>query len=79
MTDSARLPVDEIIPDPAFNRFDLPGLNLPLNFTPHEARKDFNWKDDGNHEITLVPGQGEGRNLFRTALNNEDREGGYAS
>ena len=45
-----------------FSRFKLPGLNLPLNFTPRA-------------------GQGEGEELFRTALNalDEDGNGAYVA
>lgn len=57
-----------------YTRFSLPGLNLPLNWTPHETYRSYR---DGNHGT--VTAQGDGKNLFRTALNYADVDGGYTS
>lgn len=45
-------------------RFDLPGFNLPLNWTPHEKYKTR--KFDGT--TIEFPPQGDGKVLFPTAL-----------
>ena len=72
-------------PDPktvAFSRFQLPGLNLPINWTPHEAYSKYTYLPSGNaYEMihTRMPAQGEGKNLFRTALNDANCEDGYVS
>lgn len=66
----------------AFSRFQLPGLNLPINWTPHEAYSKFSYPPNGGHDGMIhinLPAQGEGKNLFRTALNDADREDGYVS
>lgn len=55
-------------------RFDLPGLNLPLNFTPGRAMVDF-----GNGYGLTELNNFEGRRLFRTALIEDDRDEGYIS
>lgn len=55
-------------------RLDLPGLNLPLNWAPHEKYSVYH--DNG----TLVfPPQGDGKNLFHTALDAAKMEGGYCA
>ena len=66
----------------SFSRFQLPGLNLPLNWTPHEAYTKFTHvQEGGNNRMiqTQYPAQGEGKNLFRTALNDADCSDGYVS
>jgi hypothetical protein len=66
----------------AFSRFQLPGLNLPVNWTPHEAFTKYSYvPNSGNNEMveTKHSGQGEGKNLFRTALNDADCVDGYVS
>ncbi len=66
MASSAPAPV-------AFSRFQLPGLNLPLNWTPHAASEKI---DFGSENVTMepkhIPAQGEGSELFKTALNEAD-------
>jgi hypothetical protein len=65
-----------------FSRFQLPGLNLPLNWTPHEPYTKFTYApNSGNNNMitTNYPVQGEGKNLFRTALNDADCSDGYVS
>jgi hypothetical protein len=49
-----------------FTRFDLPGFNIPLNFTPPPINTP------NGHGAQIYP-------LFRTALNEMDREEGYIS
>jgi hypothetical protein len=61
-----------------FSRFDLPGLNLPLNWQPCEPHQAYRWEDK-NYTSYYVPASGEGKNLFRTALNDSDVESGYTS
>lgn len=48
------------------SRFDLPGLNLPLNWTP-------------NADSYSGKARGEGRDLIKTALNEADINDGYTS
>lgn len=65
-----------------FSRFQLPGLNLPLNWTPHEPYSKFTYAPNSGsgHTITTnYPVQGEGKDLFRTALNGADCSDGYVS
>jgi hypothetical protein len=61
-----------------FSRFNLPGLNLPLNFRPHPANHKYNAK---SVSYTQIPAKGEGQDLFRTALNGIDvnGDGGYVA
>ena len=61
-----------------FSRFELPGLNLPLNFTPNGPATDFNYEAK---KMVSRPGQGEGQKLFKTALNAPDvnGDGGYVA
>ena len=56
----------------------LPGFNLPLNWTPHEKYTKHE-HNNGNYKSTEFPAQGEGKNLFHTALNDADIEGGWTS
>jgi hypothetical protein len=68
-------------------RFLLPGLNLPLNWTPHEKyvkikRPGFTSSSYvGSKTATKieVPAQGDGKNLFRTALSDADVQDGATS
>ena len=62
-----------------FSRFQLPGLNLPLNWTPHKPYTKHTYVPNSAMERTYYPTQGEGQNLFRTALNDADCSGGYVS
>jgi hypothetical protein len=65
-----------------FSRFQLPGLNLPLNWTPHEPYSKYTYAPNSGRSHTITtnyPVQGEGKNLFRTALNDADCSGGYVS
>jgi hypothetical protein len=55
-------------------RFSLPGLNLSLNWTPHGAYTEYNRAGK-----TPFPAQGDGKDLFRTALNDADVDGGWTS
>jgi hypothetical protein len=49
-------------------RNQLPGLNLPLNWTPHAAFIN-NGNEYSDYPMEAeVPAQGDGRELFRTAL-----------
>lgn len=48
------------------SRFDLPGLNLPLNWTP-------------NADSYREKARGEGRDLIKTALNDVDIDDGYTA
>jgi hypothetical protein len=57
-----------------FSRFQLPGLNLPLNWEPYGP--DSKW--DGTKMVQCTA-SGEGRSLFRTALNDHDVMEGYAA
>jgi hypothetical protein len=51
----------------------LPGLNLPLNWTPHAAyNKRGTWKPGLEVEITKVPACGSGKDLFPNALSDVD-------
>lgn len=51
----------------------LPGLNLPLNWTPHAAyNKRGPWKSGLEVEITKVPACGSGKDLFPNALSGVD-------
>jgi hypothetical protein len=67
-------------------RFDLPGLNLPLNWTPHaKYRKNeayrygaLNRRGDMS-KMTEVPAQGDGKDLFQTALSDVDVQEGKTS
>ena len=58
-------------PKMPFTRFSLPGLNLPLNWTPRPARIIREWVDS---KVVMIndPATGEGQELFSTALNAED-------
>jgi hypothetical protein len=67
-------------------RFDLPGLNLPLNWTPHakylknEAFKYASLNRAGDtSRMTEVPAQGDGKDLFQTALSDADVQDGKTS
>lgn len=63
------------IPPPnAFSRFHLPGLNLPLNWEPHGPYSK--WKEN---KVVQYAASGEGKDLFRTALNENDMWEGYTS
>jgi hypothetical protein len=64
-------------PEPApplpFSRFQLPGLNLPLNWAPRKEYWAEYTKDKSRTKIReKIPGKGEGKDLFRTALNDPD-------
>lgn len=67
-------------------RFNLPGLNLPLNWTPHARyRKNEAYKyaaldrvGDSSRMIA-VPAQGDGKDLFQTALSDADVQDGKTS
>jgi hypothetical protein len=56
-----------------FSRFQLPGLNLPLNWTPHQEYLVDSTKYKYRTKMReTFPAQGEGKDLFRTALNDPD-------
>jgi len=61
-----------------YTHFMLPGFNLPLNWTPHEKYIKHEYIN-GNSISTEHPAQGEGKNLFPTALNDADIDGGWTS
>lgn len=65
-------------PAPKMTRFDLPGLNLPLNWVPEP--KLTTCEQDGKgyiHQVDLPRAeQGDRANLFPVALNDSDLEGG---
>ena len=57
-----------------FSRFDLPGFNLPLNFTPNapwvrSVIPRSGTKGKPEEILTEVPARSEGRDLFINALN----------
>jgi hypothetical protein len=56
-----------VLPSNTFSRFLLPGLNLPLNWEPNAL--DSKWDESKMVQRTA---SGEGRSLFRTALNEHD-------
>jgi hypothetical protein len=59
------------------SRFDLPGLNLPLNFTPHKAYvKTVYTGLQGSKQIN-VPAAGEEKDPFPSALTNVDERSQY--
>lgn len=68
-------------------RFDLPGLNLPLNWTPHEKfsklrghGKKLVWSPPPTADDILVyPPQGDGKDLFPTALDDGNMVDGKCS
>jgi hypothetical protein len=69
-------------------RFQLPGLNLPLNWTPHAKYLKI---DDPEYDYASfarmrktprtieVAAQGDGKDLFRTALSDTDIQNGKTS
>jgi hypothetical protein len=57
-------------------RFDLPGLNLPLNWTPHAKHSPLDRIGD---RMAEVPAQGDGKDLFQTALSDADVQDGKTS
>lgn len=59
------------------SRFDLPGLNLPLNWTPNEPYRKYEYDDNHNMQTIEMPAQGHGKGLFPVALNDADMSGGY--
>jgi hypothetical protein len=69
--DGMETPPLEEGPKMPFSRFSLPGLNLPLNWTPRPARIIREWVDS---KVVMIndPATGEGQELFSTALNAED-------
>jgi hypothetical protein len=69
-------------------RFQLPGLNLPLNWTPHAKylkidEPDYDYRTFARERKTPrkieVPAQGDGKDLFRTALSDADVQDGKTS
>lgn len=54
-------------PADSFSRFQLPGLNLPLNWVPSAPSTS-----TSTGTAVIIPGQGEGKDLFRNALNDYD-------
>lgn len=72
MASSATTPVE-------FPRFQLPGLNLPLNWTPNAKYRKYEYDDKQVMQGIDVPAQGDGVDLFKTALNDADVSGGYTS
>jgi hypothetical protein len=69
--DGMETPPLEEGPKMPFSRFSLPGLNLPLNWTPRPARIIRECVDS---KVVMIndPATGEGEELFSTALNAED-------
>lgn len=61
-----------------FSRFDLPGLNLPLNWQPCGTHQEWRWEGP-NYVQFPVPARGEGKALLRSVVNDIDVESGYAS
>lgn len=57
------------------SRFDLPGLNLPLNWTPNDNYSKYTIVDGNPVKVDIIA-QGEGRNLFPTALDDAHIDGG---
>jgi hypothetical protein len=56
-------------------RFDLPGLNLPLNWTPNDKYRKY--ENVGGYARKVdVSAQGVGKNLFPTALDDANIDGG---
>lgn len=62
----------------AFSRFDLPGLNLPLNWQPRGSHATYHWEGPAYAQST-APATGEGKDLFKTALNDADVNDGATS
>lgn len=60
-------------------RFQLPGLNLPLNWTPHAPYHYVKHEAGQEMKVLQVPSQGGGKNLLRTALSDADIHGGWTS
>lgn len=62
------------------SRFDLPGLNLPLNFEPHKAyvKHLYVGGAEGTKHID-VPAVGEEKDLFPSALGDREGRSQYAS
>jgi hypothetical protein len=58
-----------LVPVSEFTRFHLPGLNLPLNWVPHE-----DYIDIEEEPRIKVPAQGEGNDLFPSALDTADND-----
>jgi Protein of unknown function (DUF4246) len=60
------------------SRFDLPSLNLPLNFTPHKAyvKRLYVGGLEGTKQIT-VPATGEEKDLLPSALSDNDGNSQY--
>jgi hypothetical protein len=69
--DGMETPPLEEGPKMPFSRFSLPGLNLPLNWTPRPARI-IRELVDSKEVMINDPATGEGEELFSTALNAED-------
>ena len=69
--DGMETPPLEEGPKMPFSRFSLPGLNLPLNWTPRPARI-IRELVDSKEVMINDPATGEGQELFSTALNAED-------
>jgi hypothetical protein len=67
----------------AVSRFDLPGLNLPLNWEPYEPHEPHELHEpnmrSGNPNSSYAPVQKRGKKLFRTALNESDIFDGYTA
>lgn len=64
-------------PPTGMSRFDLPGLNLPLNWTPNEPYRKYEYDNNHNMQTIEMPAQGHGKGLFPVALNDADISGGY--
>ena len=69
--DGMETPPLEEGPKMPFSRFSLPGLNLPLNWTPRPARI-IRELVDSKEVMINDPATGECEELFSTALNAED-------
>jgi hypothetical protein len=70
------------------SRFQLPGLNLPLNWTPHSkyfkiVEPNYNYAEFSQMRKKPrkieVPAQGDGKDLFQTALSDADVQDGKTS
>jgi hypothetical protein len=61
---------------PGQPRNHLPGLNLPLNWTPHDPYTKIKAPYGQPKPKKEFPAQGDGKDLFRTALSDADVMGG---
>lgn len=69
--------VESLVPPAKYTRFHLPGFTLPLDWKPHGGKRDYRHENGQSICYELGP-EGYGEELFPTALDSEDHEGGYS-